>query len=117
MGQVSHSLGPMSFTDSSCILLCVGSAAFVGRLRTGGPDCFLLSLGISLVFGSFYPLPAVWARGIGTVVTVASGVYSLRVLAKLAPLERVPRFLRPLSARLQMPRADSTTFKETYPCK
>lgn len=43
-----------------------------------------------LVFGGFYLLPLQWAAGFGTIAAIASGVYSIRVLIRLVPLDRVP---------------------------
>jgi PST family polysaccharide transporter len=51
---------------------------------------------IGLVFGGFYVLPFLWAAGIGTLATVASGVYSIRILVNLVSLEQIPRPMRRL---------------------
>jgi antigen flippase len=49
---------------------------------------FLVLMG--LVFCGFYVVPVLWATGIGMLATIASAVYSMRVLLRLVPLERVP---------------------------
>lgn len=60
---------------------------------------------IAMVFAGFYRLPVVWAVGSGAVITVASGLYSLRLVSKLLPWERIPsplqRFL--IATRLCVP--------------
>jgi enterobacterial common antigen flippase len=55
---------------------------------------------IALVFGSFYFLSFLWAVGLGTVAAIGSAVYSIRVLAALVPLERLPEPLRKLLTAL-----------------
>jgi antigen flippase len=65
---------------------------------------------IGLVFGSFYVLPVLWAYGIGALATVASSLYSARVLVNLISLDRFPypiqRFL--IASRLYVPALPST---------
>jgi PST family polysaccharide transporter len=56
---------------------------------------------IGLVFGGFYCLSIWWAGGVGLLATLVIAFYSLRVLASLVPLDRLPRLLRPFSARFQ----------------
>jgi antigen flippase len=51
---------------------------------------------IAIVFGGFYVLPLYVAVACGTLAFVLSGIYSLRVLLKLLPMDRLPRFLQPL---------------------
>lgn len=46
---------------------------------------------VAAVFGSFYMWPPVVATGVGTLATILSAVYSLRVLLKLIPLDRIRR--------------------------
>lgn len=55
---------------------------------------------IAVVFGGLYVLPLQWAVGIGTIAAALSGLHSVRVLAKLIPLEQTPRPLRRLMARI-----------------
>jgi len=47
-------------------------------------------------FGGFYVLPPSWATAVGAVSALASGAYSIRVLANLVSLERLPTALRQL---------------------
>jgi PST family polysaccharide transporter len=68
---------------------------------------------IGLVFGGFYVLPLLWAAGIGTVAAVASGVYSMRVLATLVSLEQVPRSVRRLLVGLGLAPARLMVITET----
>jgi O-antigen/teichoic acid export membrane protein len=49
---------------------------------------------IAVVFFGFYALPALWATGLGSVVMIGSGIYSLHVLVTLLPLDRIPRPVR-----------------------
>jgi PST family polysaccharide transporter len=51
---------------------------------------------IGFVFGGFYLLPLLWAVGFGTVAAIASGVYSIRVLIRLVPSDRLPRHIQRL---------------------
>jgi enterobacterial common antigen flippase len=51
---------------------------------------------IGLVFGSFYALPILWAAGLGSLAAIASGAYSIRVLAELLSFEQIPHPLRRL---------------------
>lgn len=65
----------------------------------------LLVLFVSLIagaFGAFYALPSGWAMAIGTLATLGSGVYSLRTLAHLVPLDRSPPRLRRVLALLRL---------------
>ena len=55
---------------------------------------------IALVFCSYYVLPPVWATALGTVAVLATGVGSLRVLARLIPRKDLPAPLRRLLGRL-----------------
>jgi O-antigen/teichoic acid export membrane protein/glycosyltransferase involved in cell wall biosynthesis len=54
----------------------------------------LLLLLIAVVFSSFYILPFIWAAVLGIALTIASGVYSLRILFALVPADRLPPALR-----------------------
>jgi PST family polysaccharide transporter len=51
---------------------------------------------IAVVFSGFYVLPFVFAVCIGTLITVLSGVYSIRVLLALISVDQVPRSFRRL---------------------
>lgn len=62
------------------------------NIRTG---LLFLSV-IAAVFGGFYVLPLYVAVASGTLAFALSGAYSIRVLLKLLPMDRVPRFLQPL---------------------
>jgi PST family polysaccharide transporter len=66
--------------------------------RTG---LFLLAL-VALVFSSCYLLPLYWAAAIGGITVLVSTVYSVRILSKWIPLERVPRPIRRILERLQV---------------
>lgn len=59
------------------------------------PGLFFL-LSITVVFCGFYTLPALWATGLGAVVMVSSGVYSVRVLGTLVSFHRIPQPVRRL---------------------
>jgi antigen flippase len=45
---------------------------------------------IAVVFIGFYLLPSWFATAIGILVTLMSGIYSIRILLKLVPLDRIP---------------------------
>lgn len=51
---------------------------------------------IALVFGGFYLLPVLWAASVGTVTAALCCLYSIRVLAKLVPLDEIPHPIRRL---------------------
>jgi antigen flippase len=65
---------------------------------------------IGLVFGSFYVLPPLWAAGIGTLATFASGVYAIHVLLRLIPSDRLPRPIQRLlvGSRVYVPKLTGT---------
>jgi PST family polysaccharide transporter len=46
---------------------------------------------VALVFVAWYVLPPLMALLVGAAVTTAAGLYSLRILCKLIPAERLPR--------------------------
>jgi PST family polysaccharide transporter len=46
---------------------------------------------ITIAFVAWYVLPALVATGLGLIVTVLAGVYSLKTLCSLMPLSRFPR--------------------------
>ena len=52
--------------------------------------CYFVPL-VAIVFGSWYLFPRFWSAILGVVVTCVSGIYSLRLLCKLVPLNKVPR--------------------------
>jgi enterobacterial common antigen flippase len=56
----------------------------------------------AIVFCGFYILPPWLALGVGMLATIASGVYSTRVLVKLVSPERIPRRLRQLLLRVRV---------------
>jgi len=72
---------------------------------------------IGIVFGSFYLLPLLWAAGIGSLATVASGAYSIRVLLRLVPVDRLPwpiqRWL--VALRLSDPKLADTSATHDMP--
>ena len=49
---------------------------------------------IGLVFSGFYLLPSAWATAVGALAAVGSGVYTIRVLVHLVPLDRAPPLVR-----------------------
>ena len=57
---------------------------------------------IALSFCAFYVMPSLYATGFGLLAAALSSVYSLRVLATLVSLERVPRLVRRLLAWLRL---------------
>jgi enterobacterial common antigen flippase len=52
--------------------------------------CYFVPL-VAIVFGSWYLVPHLWAAILGLVVTCLSGIYSLRLLCKLVPANKLPR--------------------------
>jgi antigen flippase len=56
---------------------------------------FFLSL-IAAVFCGFYVLPFLWAACLGTLATLLSGVYSIRVLVTLISWDQIPSPIRRL---------------------
>ena len=56
---------------------------------------FFLSL-ITAVFCGFYVLPFLWAACLGTLATLLSGVYSVRVLVTLISWDQIPSPIRRL---------------------
>lgn len=70
----------------------------------------LLTLMIAVVFCGFYLLPFVWAISLGILGVSASGLYSLRVLGGIVPLDRIPLSVRPLLTKFGfLPLAQPTT--------
>ena len=67
----------------------------------------LFLLTIAAVFGGFYGLPLVWAECVGILVAAAIGIYSLRTLIGVVPLDRVPPSARFLLARFGIPAASA----------
>jgi enterobacterial common antigen flippase len=57
---------------------------------------------IGLVFCGFYWLPFWIATVVGSVAALASGVYSVRVLLRLVPMDRMPRRIRLLLVWLRI---------------
>jgi enterobacterial common antigen flippase len=62
----------------------------------------IFSPAIAVVFVSWYFLPRLAAIGLGTLITVMVGVYSLKILCTLVPLERFPRFAQRLLVSLRL---------------
>jgi antigen flippase len=66
----------------------------------------------AIVFCGFYVLPPLLATGVGILATIASGVYSTRVLVKLVSPERIPRRIRQLLVRIRvLPEPVATPFQ------
>jgi PST family polysaccharide transporter len=57
---------------------------------------------ITAVFVGWYVLPRLVMGVAGTIITCAAGVYSLRILCTLVPLERFPKPVRWLLGRLKL---------------
>lgn len=57
---------------------------------------------IAVVFGGFYVLPPLWGTRVGAVVMVLSGIYSLRGLLKLIPIDRIPQPIQRLLIKLRL---------------
>ena len=57
---------------------------------------------VVLVFVSWYVLPTAASAILGIVVTLAAGIYCLKTLCRLIPLERLPRSVRKLLDLLRM---------------
>jgi antigen flippase len=68
---------------------------------------------IAVVFCGFYVLPHMWAIFAGTLAMVLSAVYSIRVLANLVSLKRVPRRLRRLLVLCRLLRSETTATVRT----
>jgi antigen flippase len=65
--------------------------------RTG---LYFLAL-IAVVFSGFYVLPTLWASVVGVSAAALTGVYSIRVLTKLIPLDEIPQPVRRLLTRVR----------------
>jgi antigen flippase len=65
---------------------------------------------IGIVFAGFYVAPLSWATSFGTLATVASAVYSLRVVLRLVPPDRLPH---PLQQLLVASRLLAPEYKDT----
>lgn len=55
---------------------------------------FVFLLIFSVVIGGHFVLPWLWASGIGVVAAMGSGIYAVRVLLHLVPLDSLPRPVR-----------------------
>jgi O-antigen/teichoic acid export membrane protein len=53
---------------------------------------------IAGLYGGFYVLPRLLADGLGTLATIGSGIYSLRILSNMVSWRRIPRPLQRLMA-------------------
>jgi enterobacterial common antigen flippase len=73
------------------------------NLKTG----FLYIFMIAVVFCGFYVLPPLVAGGVGTVMVVVSGIYSIRVLLNLIDREQIPLPARRILMRFGLARASS----------
>jgi len=51
---------------------------------------------IALVFGLFYYLPFWAATAVGTAAVIGTGIYSVRLLTQLVPIDRSPRLIQQL---------------------
>jgi PST family polysaccharide transporter len=61
------------------------------RWSTANKQTGLLFLAlIAMVFTGFYMLPLLWAACIGTLAALMSAIYSIRVLIRLVPRDRIP---------------------------
>jgi antigen flippase len=72
-------------------------SGFRWSISNGQTGLLFFSL-IAVVFGGFYVLPLLPATSIGILAVVISGVHSIRTLAKLVSVERIPHPLRRLLA-------------------
>jgi PST family polysaccharide transporter len=63
---------------------------------------------IGIVFAGFYVVPLFWAACFGLFATLTSGVYSLRVLLRLAPPDRLPCRIQRLLVTSRLVPAQST---------
>jgi antigen flippase len=64
----------------------------IANMQTG----LLFLVTIALVFSGFYLLPPLLAASIGTFAALLSTLYSIRVLVRLVPWDRIPRPMRKL---------------------
>lgn len=62
---------------------------------------------IGMVFCGFYVLPTILAAGIGALAVILSGVYSIRVLLTLIPLDQIPHPIKQLLLRFSVTHAGS----------
>jgi antigen flippase len=72
-----------------------------------GRTVLLFVLSIGFVFCGFYVMPSLPATGIGALAMVVSGIYSLRVLAALVPVDRLPHCIQRLLVLFRFARAGS----------
>jgi enterobacterial common antigen flippase len=78
--------------------------------RDNGQTGLLLLCLIALVFGANRLLPFAVAACIGTVATLLSGAYSVRVLLSLVSCEFPPAFVRPVRSMLRLFQASARHF-------
>jgi antigen flippase len=57
---------------------------------------------VALIFAGWYVLPPMGAVILGAVVTVPTGVYSLKTVCTLIPMERLPRIAQRLIRFLRL---------------
>jgi PST family polysaccharide transporter len=60
----------------------------------------LLAVLVTVVFGGFQVLPDAWAIAFGALVAAGSGLYALRSLVRLVPVDRAPPLVRRLLGML-----------------
>jgi PST family polysaccharide transporter len=65
----------------------------------------VFSVLIAAVYWSLQVVPLWIAAGVGTLVAIASGVYSVRVLVRLAPSGKIPKSIGKLMAKLRLVQA------------
>ena len=49
---------------------------------------------VGIVFGSWYFLSPIWAAVLGTALTIPAGYFSMKMLCRLIPVERLPKGAR-----------------------
>jgi PST family polysaccharide transporter len=72
-----------------------------------GRTVLLFVLSIGFVFCGFYVMPSLPATGIGALAMVISGIYSIRVLIVLIPVDHLPRSTQRLLVLFRSARAGS----------
>jgi PST family polysaccharide transporter len=82
-------------------------SGFRWSTANGKTGLFFLSL-IAVVFCGFYVLPQLVAIGLGTLAVILSGVYSIRVLLNLMPIDRIPPPVLRLLVRFGFARSGPT---------
>jgi PST family polysaccharide transporter len=57
---------------------------------------------VGIVFGSWYLLPKVAAAVLGTALTIPAGYFSMKMLCRLIPLERLPKAAKKMISLLRL---------------